>query len=115
MEHYAWDAVKKEILNDKIWRKVITGEKITVAQLFLAKGAVVPDHHHESEQISNIIQGSVRFELEGRETIVRAGEALCIPSNVPHKVVALEDTHAMDIFSPIRMDWLTGQDSYLRK
>lgn len=115
MEHFTWETMKKEVMNPKVWRKVITGEKAMVAQVFLAKGAMVPTHQHESEQISYIVEGALKFELEGKEVIVREGEVLHIPSNVPHSAVALEDTLDFDIFSPIRIDWLTGNDDYLRK
>jgi len=103
------------VLNDKLARKVISGEKITMAQIFLAKDAVVPLHHHEQEQVSSVMTGALRFELEGKEMVLRAGEVLLIPSNVPHRVVALEDSMALDVFSPIRSDWLTGNDAYLRR
>ncbi len=115
MEHYAWDRMEKEILSPTIARKIISGDKAMVAQVFLAKGAIVPEHHHESEQITYILEGALRFELEGREIVVGRGEVLRIPSNVPHRAVALEDTLDLDIFSPIRHDWLTRQDDYLRK
>jgi len=115
MQLLAWEGVKKEILNDKLWRKVVTGEKVMVAQLWLFKGCLVPLHHHESEQISLILQGALKFELDGREVMVRAGEVLIIPSNVPHSALAIEDTTGIDVFSPIRHDWLDGSDTYLRK
>jgi len=115
MELFSWENVKKEVLNDKLSRKVISGAKITLAQIFLAKDAVVPLHHHEHEQISSVLQGALRFELEGKEIVVRPGEVLHIPSHVPHRVVALEDSLALDVFSPVRTDWLTGQDDYLRR
>ena len=115
MEHYNWDSVPLEKMSDVISRKVISGEKAMVAQVFLKKDAVVPEHHHESEQITYIMEGALRFELEGREVIVRQGEVLHIPSNVPHRAVALEDTLDLDIFSPIRTDWLTKDDAYLRR
>ena len=115
MTHFTWDTVKKEVMNPRLWRKVISGEKAMLAQVFIAKGGVVPTHQHESEQISYIVNGALKFELEGKEVIVHAGEVLHIPSNVPHSAVALEDTLDFDIFSPIRIDWLTGQDDYLRK
>jgi len=114
MEHFKWETVKKEVMNPKLSRRVITGEKAMVAQVFIAKGAVVPTHQHESEQIAYIMEGALKFDLEGKEVIVRAGEVLLIPSNVPHSAVALEDTLDLDIFSPIRTDWLTGDDAYLR-
>ena len=115
MQLFSWDEVTTEIMNPKIKQKVITGERAMVAQVFIAKGGVVPEHRHESEQLTYIMEGALEFELEGRTVVVRKGEVLHIPSNVPHRAVALEDTLDLDIFSPIRMDWLTGQDDYLRK
>src|SRR5512141_2541776 len=115
MQHFKWESMQKEQLNPKFWRKLVTGEKAMLAQIFLGKGFVVPEHHHESEQISYIVQGALKFNLEGKEIVVRAGEVLLIPSHVPHSAVALEDTIDFDIFSPIRHDWLDGTDNYLRK
>ena len=115
MQLYSWESMKKDVMNEKLWRKVISGEKAMLAQVCLAKGCVVPTHQHESEQISYVVEGALRFELEGKGTVVHAGEVLHIPSNVPHKAIALEDTFDLDIFSPIRVDWLTGTDDYLRK
>ena len=115
MEHYTWDEIATEALSEHIGRKIISGEKAMVAQVFLAKGAVVPEHHHESEQITYILEGALKFELEGREVVVSKGQVLRIPSNVPHRAVALEDTLDLDIFSPIRHDWLAKDDAYLRR
>jgi quercetin dioxygenase-like cupin family protein len=112
---FSWETVKKEVMNERIWRKVISGEKVMVAQVFIAKDGMVPTHQHESEQISYVVKGALKFQLEGKELVVRQGEVLHIPSNVPHRAVALEDTLDLDIFSPIRVDWLTGRDDYLRK
>jgi len=107
--------MEKEVLNPRISRKVIAGEKVMVAQVFISKGGVVPEHHHESEQITYILEGALEFEIEGRTIVVSAGQVLRIPSHVPHRAVALEDTLDLDIFSPIRTDWLTKQDDYLRR
>jgi quercetin dioxygenase-like cupin family protein len=115
MEHYTWDEMPKEVLSEHIARKIVTGEKAMVAQVFLAKGAVVPEHFHESEQITYILEGALKFELEGKEIVVGKGQVLRIPSNVPHRAVALEDTLDLDIFSPIRHDWLKKDDEYLRR
>src|ERR1700690_778243 len=115
MQHFTWDSVPLEVMSDMISRKIICGEKAMVAQIFLKKDAVVPEHHHESEQITYILEGALKFELEGPEVVVRKGEVLHIPSNVPHRAVALEDTLDLDIFSPIRHDWLTKNDAYLRR
>ncbi|HML18596.1 MAG TPA: cupin domain-containing protein [Bryobacteraceae bacterium] len=113
--HTSWDSIPLESMSDLISRRLVTGEKAMVAQVFLKKDAVVPEHHHESEQITYILKGALKFELEGAEVIVRAGETLHIPSNVPHRAVALEDTLDLDIFSPIRHDWLNKDDAYLRR
>ena len=115
MQLLAWENVKKEILNDKLWRMVVSGEKVMVAQLWLFKDCLVPLHHHESEQVSVVLQGALEFELEGRKMLVAAGEVMVIPSNVPHSALAIEDTTGIDVFSPIRQDWLDGTDNYLRK
>jgi len=115
MQVYSWEKVKKEALNEKLARKFISGEKITMAQIFLAKDGVVPFHKHENEQFSSVLSGALKFELEGKELVLRAGEVLHIPSGVPHRVTALEESSALDVFSPVRSDWLTGQDDYLRR
>lgn len=115
MEHYNWDAVPLEVMSEVISRKIITGEKAMIAQVFIKKGGVVPEHQHESEQVTYILEGALKFELEGREVIVRTGEVLRIPSFVPHRAIALEDTFDLDVFSPIRHDWLAKNDAYLRR
>jgi quercetin dioxygenase-like cupin family protein len=115
MEYQTWESVPLEVMSDMISRKVISGDKAMVAQVFLKKGAVVPEHHHESEQITYILEGALKFEIEGKEIVVHKGEVLSIPSNVPHRAVAMEDTLDLDIFSPIRVDWLTRNDAYLRR
>jgi len=115
MEYQTWESVPLEVMSDMISRKIITGDKAMVAQVFLKKGAVVPEHHHESEQITYILEGALKFEIEGKEIVVHKGEVLTIPSNVPHRAVAMEDTLDLDIFSPIRVDWLTRNDAYLRR
>ena len=114
MEHLNWDSVPLEVMSELISRKIITGEKAMLAQIFVKKGGVVPEHHHESEQITYILEGALKFEIGGKELVVAKGEVLRIPSNVPHRAVALEDTLDLDIFSPIRHDWLKKDDAYLR-
>src|SRR5258708_36756471 len=106
MKQYTWDSVPLEVMSDVISRKVISGEKAMVAQVFLKKDAVVPEHRHESEQITYILEGALKFELEGKVVIGRKGEVLHIPSYVPHRAVPLEDTLAVCIFEPIRAQWL---------
>jgi len=115
MQQFTLETVTKEVMNPKIWRQVVFGERITFAHIVFTKGAIVPTHQHESEQITYITKGALQFQLEGQEIVVRTGEILVIPSNVPHGAVALEDTDDLEIFSPIRIDWLTGKDDYLRQ
>ena len=116
MTLHRWEDIPKEQLNEKLARRFITGERAMVAQIYLDKGGTVPTHTHEAEQISYIIEGALRLWLgaEERPYDVRAGELLVIPSNVPHRAEALEDTYDLDIFSPPRRDWIEGRDSYLR-
>ena len=115
---YTWDDMPKEQLSDQLSRRLITGDKMMLAHVYLKKGCVVPLHHHENEQITYILEGALRFHIgaeDGEEVIVRAGEVLHIPSNVPHMAEALEDTLDVDIFSPPRQDWLDKSDDYLRQ
>ena len=113
--HSKWEDLPLETMSDVISRRLFVGEKAMVAQVYLAKDAVVPLHHHESEQITYILKGALKFELQGKEVTVHAGEVLFSPSNVPHRAIALEDTLDLDVFSPLRIDWLTKDDAYLRR
>ena len=115
MNQYSWDTVPLEVLSDAISRKIITGERTMIAQIFIKKGGVVPLHQHENEQISYMLEGSLKFEIDGKSVVLKQGDVLVIPSNVPHKAIALEDTIDIDVFTPPRQDWLTGQDAYLRQ
>jgi quercetin dioxygenase-like cupin family protein len=109
-----WADIKEERLNDKISRKLAVGQNEMVGRLWLAKGAIVPAHKHLSEQITMVLSGALRFTMEGKDVVVRAGDVLVIPPNVVHSAVALEDTDDIDSFSPLREDWLTGDDAYLK-
>lgn len=115
MEYYRWDEVNHEEMNPLFARRVVHGERLTVARVYLKKGCKVPLHSHENEQISNVLEGALRFEIGGQELTVGAGELVRIPPNVPHLAEALEDTVGLDIFNPIREDWLRGEDQYLRR
>jgi quercetin dioxygenase-like cupin family protein len=117
-EWYRWEEMPKERVSDLLQRRLVTAEKMMLAHVYLDKGCIVPKHSHENEQITYILEGALRFwigEDESEEVIVRAGEVLVIPSNVPHKAEALEDTLDVDIFSPPRQDWLDKTDDYLRR
>ena len=114
MKQYSWDEIPLEVLSSTISRKIITGDRTMVAQLFIKKGGVVPMHQHENEQISYMLEGALEFEVGGETVVIEKGGVLVIPSNVPHKAIALEDTVDIDVFTPPRQDWLTGQEEYLR-
>jgi quercetin dioxygenase-like cupin family protein len=115
MEVQSWDGIEKEQLNPLSRRQVIHCETMTVARMHLKKGCVVPVHSHPNEQISMIEQGSLHFKIGGAERILSAGELVRIPPDVPHSVTALEDSVAVDLFSPPRQDWIRGDDAYLRQ
>ena len=115
---YRWDEMPKEELTETFARRLITGDRVMLAHVYLKKGAIVPRHSHENEQITYILEGGLRFwigEDESQVIDVMAGEVLHIPSLVQHKAEALEDTLDVDIFSPPREDWLNKTDDYLRQ
>jgi len=112
---HRWDEIELEKVNEMLSRKIVTGEREMVTQIYMKKGTLVPTHSHESEQMSYVLQGALRFFVKGEEVIVREGEILHLPSWVEHQAEALEDTFTLDIFSPIRQDWLDKTDAYLRR
>jgi quercetin dioxygenase-like cupin family protein len=112
---YRWDEIAYEKVTETLSRKIITGEREMLAQIYLKKGTIVPLHKHESEQMTFVVQGALKFVVGGEEIIVREGEVLHIPSWVEHQAEALDDCVEFDIFSPIRQDWLDKTDDYLRR
>jgi quercetin dioxygenase-like cupin family protein len=117
VQFFRWDDVPLETVTDLLDRKLITGDGVMLAHVFLKKGCIVPRHRHENEQFTYVLDGALRFwigEDETEEVVVRTGEVLHLPSNVWHKAEALEDTLDMDIFNPPRQDWLDRTDDYLR-
>jgi quercetin dioxygenase-like cupin family protein len=115
MPLHNWDSVQKEQLNPLVARKAIHTETMTVARLFLAKGAVVPEHSHANEQFTTVVEGRLRFVVAGVEHVLEAGMMMQVPPGARHRVEAIEDCVALDIFSPRREDWIRGDDAYLRK
>jgi len=106
---HRWDEIALEKITEMISQKIVTGEREMLAQIYLKRGALVPMHSHESEQMTYILQGALRVVVDGEEMTVREGEVLHIPSGVSHQAEALEDTFELDVFSPIRLDWLPGE------
>ena len=115
---YRWEEMPREKVTDMLDRRLITCDRMMLAHVYLKKGCVVPKHSHENEQLTYILEGALRFWLgeDGtEEVVVRAGEVLHLPSMLPHKAEALEDTLDVDVFSPPREDWLRKTDDYLRR
>ena len=115
---YRWQDLPREELHDRLSRRLITGDRVMLAHVYLKKGCIVPKHSHENEQLTYILEGALKFWIgdDGAEEItVHAGEVLLIPSHVPHKAEALEETLDVDVFSPPRQDWLDKKDDYLRR
>ena len=115
--YYRWDDIEREALSPLIGRRIVTGDRMMLAHVYLDKGAVVPTHSHDNEQLTYILEGVLRFWLgddEGQVVDVAAGEVLLIPSNLAHRAEALEDTLDVDVFCPPRQDWLDGTDAYIR-
>jgi len=113
--HTKWNDIEIEHLSSLIGRQLIVGTNVMVARILLKKGARVPLHSHHNEQVSYVLDGVMKFFLDNREVIVSAGEVLCIPPNMPHEAIALEDTVDLDIFNPPRQDWIDKDDAYLRQ
>jgi quercetin dioxygenase-like cupin family protein len=102
---HRWDEIALEKVTEMVSQKIIAGEREMLAQVYLKRGALVPMHAHESEQMTYILQGALRFLVDGEEIVVAEGEVLHIPALVPHQAEALEDTFELDVFSPVRIDW----------
>jgi len=115
LKYIPWKSIPLEDLNPLLQRQFVVGQDIMVARVLLKKGCVVPMHSHHNEQISYILEGALKFEIDGKQITVAAGEVLCIPPNMPHRATALEDTVDLDVFSPPRADWIGKTDHYLRR
>jgi quercetin dioxygenase-like cupin family protein len=110
----SWDEVEVERMSPLLTRQCIHSENVTLAKIVLKKGCIVPEHHHLSEQFSHVLEGELKFYFGDKEFILGPGDVMTIPSNVPHKAVAVVDTIAIDAFSPRRQDWIDKDDAYLR-
>ena len=116
--HIKWDEMPYEQLSEHIQRRFVHGESIMLAQFQLARGAIIPLHSHHNEQVSYILAGALKFWIgseDGEEIVVGAGEIIHLPANLPHQAEAVEDTVALDLFSPPREDWINREDAYLRQ
>ena len=114
LQYFPWHKVELEDLNPLLQRQFVVGQEIMLARVLLKKGCIVPEHSHHNEQLTYILEGALKFWIDGKEIVVNAGEVLCIPSHMPHKAEALEDTVDLDVFNPPRADWINKTDQYLR-
>ena len=114
LKYIPWHTIPLEDLNPLLQRQFVVGEDIMVARVLMKKGCIIPLHSHHNEQFTYILEGALKFWIDGREIVVNAGEVLTIPRNMPHKAEALEDTVDLDVFNPPRADWINKTDQYLR-
>ena len=114
LQYIPWQTIPLEDLNPLLQRQFVVGQGIMLARVLLKKGCIVPLHSHHNEQLTYIVEGALKFYIDGKEITVHAGEVLCIPSNMPHKAEAMEDTVDLDVFTPPREDWINKTDRYLR-
>jgi quercetin dioxygenase-like cupin family protein len=115
LKYLAWKAVELENLNPLLQRQFVVGQNIMIARVLLKKGCVVPEHSHHNEQLTYILEGALKFWIDGKEIVVNAGEVLTIPPHMPHRAEALMDTVDLDVFNPTRADWINKTDQYLRR
>ena len=114
LKYIPWSSVQLEDLNPLLQRQFVVGQDIMLARVLLKKGCIVPEHSHHNEQLTYILEGALKFWIDGKEIVVNAGEVLTIPPHMPHKAEALEDTVDLDVFNPPRADWINKTDKYLR-
>jgi quercetin dioxygenase-like cupin family protein len=114
LKYFKWNEVELETLKPDLGRQLVVGQDMMLARVLLKKGCIVPEHSHVNEQLTYILEGALKFTIDGKELVVNAGEVLCIPPNMPHAAEALEDTIDLDVFNPPRADWLNKTDDYLR-
>src|SRR5580658_5525564 len=114
LKHIPWNSIPLEDLNPLLQRQFVVGQDIMVARVLLKKGCIVPEHSHHNEQLTYILEGALKFRIDGRDIVVNAGEVLCIPAHMPHQAEALADTVDLDVFTPPRADWIDKTDQYLR-
>ena len=114
-QHRRWTDLPAQALTESIQRRYFTADRVTVARFELKKGGVVPRHAHENEQVSCVLSGALTFQFDDREVVVGAGEVMQIPGGIAHEVTVLEDTLVVDIFCPVRQDWIDGTDTYFTR
>ena len=113
--HLDWDAVPAERIAPGIERRMVWGERLMMCRLVFDPGVVTPVHSHPHEQLTLVVRGRVRFTIDGGERIASTGDVLLFPANVPHGATMLDETvELIDIFSPIREDFLPAHPTQAR-
>src|SRR6201990_1230834 len=107
---HRWDEIALEKVTEMLSRKIVSGEREMLVQVYIKRGCLVPIHTHESEQMTYVLQGAIKFVVAGEEITVREGEVLLIPSGGEHQAEALQDTFELDLFSPVRSEWIGTSD-----
>ena len=115
VKHHTWESIPNEQMNDLVTRQVLHTETMTIARLTLLRGAKVPRHSHPNQQVTTMESGALRFIFDDGDLMVAAGQSLEIPGGVFHEVEAVQDSVALDLFTPPRADWISGDDAYLRR
>jgi len=113
--HHRWSEIPNEPITPFVNRRYISGDRMTLARFELKSGGIIARHAHEQEQVTNVLSGRLKFLVDGQEIIVGPGEVAQIPSWIAHEVHVLEDATVIDVFSPIRQDWIDKTDDYFRR
>jgi unsaturated pyranuronate lyase len=112
---HRWNDMPSEAITPFVSRRFITGDRMTVAQFDLKRDGVVPRHSHDQEQFTCVLSGRLKFVMNGQEFVAGPGEVVQIPGWVEHEVHVVEDARVLDVFSPIRQDWIDKTDSYFTR
>jgi quercetin dioxygenase-like cupin family protein len=99
--------IGKELIDGVELSTLVHGEKTLMARFKLKKGSALPSHHHVYEQAGMLISGRIVLTIDGVEHNAVPGDSWCIASDVPHSAKALEDSVAVELFSPVREDYLS--------
>ena len=101
------DAVRDVAMVDKVTRRTLNhGDRMSLHEVTIKKGGVVPLHDHPHEQIGYLSSGRALFTIGNLQREIKQGDSWIIPGGLPHEVTALEDSVAIDVFSPVREEYL---------
>lgn len=110
MAVYDLNKMRPDYVSKEYRRKVAQGENLTLARLEAKQGAVTRPHRHDHEEIIFLVKGSWRFQLPTGTVTLYPNQVLSIPKGVEHSSEVLEDVVAIDVCTPARKDWISGED-----